>query len=262
MTVVASIRQGSELLLHEVAEVLSRVELGRHIVIGGWCPVLRSQSRIFHPGTIDVDVLFEEGHRPGQLAPLFFEFKALGYGISAKHGFQLLRDITVNGERVLFNVDILHPMMSEDSGNLFQDHLELDVPIDEDERRLKKMVSIVQPNSRVLFEEQLYSDFAIGKETISLVDFTGMYLTKIDSCQKAKRERDSLDLLIAIDSNGVDFEKIADLRGRNDRIDASCSKFEKFLIEERATFDENVSKFADLEYSPADRILSAAREKI
>ena len=103
----------------------------------------------------------------------------------------------------------------------------------------------------------MYSDFPIGSESISLVDFTGMYLTKIDSCQKVKRERDSLDLLIAIDSEGVDFRKIAELRERNERIDVSCSVFEGFLRENGAKFDENVSKFVDLDFSPAGRVLTA-----
>ncbi|RDD30330.1 hypothetical protein CR161_06175 [Prosthecochloris sp. ZM] len=257
MTIVSSINKGAEFLLYEVADVLLRLDVGRHIVIGGWCPVLRNGSKIVHPGTIDVDVLFEEGSQPGRLAPLFSEFKSLGYGISAKHGFQLLRDMTINGERVLFNVDILHPLMSAEISGLFQDHLELDVPKDENERKLKKMVSIVQPNSRVLFEEHMYSDFSLGQRSISLVDFTGMYLTKIDSCQKVKRERDSLDLLIAIESNGVDFMKIADLRKRNDRIGESCDKFEKYLNDKGDVFDDNVSEFVDLSYSPSEKVLSS-----
>jgi hypothetical protein len=76
---------------------------------------------------------------------------------SAKHPFQLLKTQNINGKRFVYNIDLLHPHMLDnpDQIGMFVDHMELDVPLNNHEVRLKEMKSIVLPNSEIRIEESL-----------------------------------------------------------------------------------------------------------
>lgn len=93
-----------------------------YIVIGGWCPYLRNTSGIKHPGTLDVDVLFKDGYQEGALARSINALRQKGFIASAKHGFQLLLEKQVGAERLIYNVDLLHPRMSDTDKDMFVDH--------------------------------------------------------------------------------------------------------------------------------------------
>jgi hypothetical protein len=213
-------------------------------VIGGWCPYLRNTSGMKHPGTLDVDILFKEGYREGALSRSINALRQKGFVASAKHPFQLLLEKQVGAERLIYNVDLLHPRMNDHDHNMFVDQLDLDMPIDEDERRVKKMKSIVQPNSLVLFEENLFSLFSFSGVKFNLVDFTGMFITKMDSCQKQKRERDSFDIYIGFKSGLIDVQRLKSINLANDRVAKSLTKFMGFLLNSADEFDRNVSEFA------------------
>jgi hypothetical protein len=244
-------------LLESAIRVLCRQRDLEYIVIGGWCPVLRNTSRYKHPGTLDVDILFRQAHRPGELDNVILEFIRSGYIPSAKHPFQLLKRQEINGKDLIYNVDLLHPAMTEtmDYAGMFVDHLELDIPLDREEKKLKTMVSVVLPNSDVLFKHAMYDNHCIANLSFNLVDFTGMFLTKVDSCQKPKRERDSFDIFIAFSNDGVDVDKIRILGKEDKRIERSLSKFRRFLQKEGDEFDDRVSHFCDdIQGSPANKI--------
>lgn len=241
---VNTVIEGAKELLVDTVSALSTVGKNEYIVIGGWCPYLRNTSGIKHPGTLDVDILFKEGYREGALARSVEALRQKGFVASAKHAFQLLLEKQIGTERLIFNVDLLHPRMSETDHNMFVDQLDLDIPIDEDELRVKKMQSIVQPNSAVLFDENLFSSFALSGVKFNLVDFTGMFITKMDSCQKQKRERDSFDIYIGFKSGLVDLQKLKSITSRNQRVSKSLAQLIEYLKRSPDQFNRNVSKFA------------------
>lgn len=228
-TMADNVLEGAKELLVDAVSALNRSNIRDFIVIGGWCPYLRNESSIRHPGTLDVDILFRDGGRKGALGPAIESLKKSGFILSAKHSFQLLIEKCVRGEHLVYNVDLLHPSMGESYPEMFVDHLDLDIPLDEEERRVKTTTSIVLPNSEILFSENLYSKFPVGEVTFDLVDFTGMFITKMDSCQKQKRGRDAFDLYIAVKSDGVDFSRLEQIRRENPRIDRSLASLSAYL---------------------------------
>jgi hypothetical protein len=251
--------EGATELLVETVDALSSVGENEYIIIGGWCPYLRNTSSITHPGTLDVDVLFKKGHIPGSLKAPIEALRRNGFVLSAKHSFQLLKEKQIGKERLIYNVDILHPLMSENHKGLYVDHLDLDIPLDDEERRVKRLQSIVQPNSAVLFDERLFSSFELRGVSINLVDFTGMFITKMDSCQKLKRDRDSFDIHLGFKSSLVDLEKLHSILLANERVAKSLTKFSEYLIEEPDQFNERVSSFMNLQEDSAQFIRESLR---
>lgn len=228
------------------------------MVIGGWCPVLRNKSGVTHPGTLDVDILFKESYQSGSLKSVIESFIESGFMPSAKHPFQLLKSQQINGKRFVYNIDLLHPNMANnpDQIGMFVDHLELDVPINNSEEKLKKMMSIVLPNSEILFRENLFDEFIESGETFKLVSFDGMFITKMDSCQKQKRERDSFDIYLAFVNKGIDIDKINNLAQNDSRIKESLAGFKGHLEKNHEEFNKNVQHFCNsITGSPAKYIL-------
>lgn len=255
--------EGANELLVETVSALSSAGENDYIVIGGWCPYLRNTSGIRHPGTLDVDILFKEGYHEGALKNAIDTLLNNGFVASAKHPFQLLLEKQIGSERLIYNVDLLHPRMSDTDKRMFVDQLDLDIPIDDDERRVKKMRSIVQPNSVVLFEESLFSPFNISGIEFNLVDFTGMFITKMDSCQKQKRERDSFDIYVGFKSELVDLHKLHSIKSKNDRVAKSLAQFMSFLTSHADEFNRNVFEFAQPpDASPASFIKSMLNAEI
>jgi hypothetical protein len=259
---LATILDGAKELLLDSVGAIHAAGIRDYVVIGGWCPYLRNTSSLKHPGTLDVDILFKEGYQAGALKDAIASLRGKGFIASAKHSFQLLRTTVVNQEKLIYNVDLLHPRMHEEDRGLFIDHLELDIPLDVEGRRLKAVTSIAQPCSVVIFEEQLYSPYEIDGFRFNLVDFTGMFITKMDSCQKVKRERDALDLYIALKSNGIDFSMLKKLGSRSERIQKSLAALLHYLGAKSETFDQNVSLFAKTTQSPAHELATALRVSI
>jgi hypothetical protein len=257
--VIKTIEDGAFALLKDTAISLSNFPDLEYIVIGGWCPVLRNSTAVRHPGTLDVDILFKDSYQAGNLKYVIEAFIDTGFMPSAKHPFQLLKSQEINGKRFIYNIDLLHPNMTEnpDQLGMFVDHLELDVPLNNSETKLKEMKSIVLPNSEILFRESLFDKFTESGETFNLVSFDGMFITKMDSCQKQKRERDSFDIYLAFLNEGVNVGKIKSLATSDSRIEESYSDFKKHLKKNSGTFNKNVLHFCkSITGSPAKEILS------
>lgn len=252
-----SINDGAKNLLKETIAELSKFEKLEYIIIGGWCPFLRNtKEEITHPGTLDVDILFREGYKSKALENVVEAFRKVGFITSAKHKFQLLKKQTIKGNDFIFNIDLLHPKMTEYDENkgLFVDHLDLDVPLKGDET--VKIVSIVLPNSTLLFEESLFSQYDDGDLKFNLVDFTGMFLTKMESCQKQKRERDSFDIYLAFKNDRVVIEKIKKIAEKNTHVNMAFEGFKTFLENKPDIFESNIRFFyKELSGSPANEIL-------
>jgi hypothetical protein len=251
---------GAKNLLEEVVSLLSNFDDLEYIIIGGWCPLLRNDVKdIIHPGTLDVDILFKEGYQSGAIIYVIDAFLKQGFMSSAKYQFQLLKQLEINKVKVVFDVDLLHPNMIEDKSwdKKFIDHLDLDVAYSV-EKNVKKM-SIALPNSMLLFDYKLFNKYNINLNKnleFNLVDFTGMFITKMESCQKEERQRDSFDIYLAFLNDGIDIKKIYEIVDKNEHIKLALEKFKTYLRNESETFDANVKLFYEkLVDSPAQMIL-------
>ncbi len=254
-----SIQDGSLALLKDASKSLSKHKDKRYVIIGGWCPFLRNKHQISHPGTLDVDILFEEGYRSGSIAEVIETFLEDGFFPSAKHAFQLLKPFKIKGKSFVYNIDLLHPNMSEEKDimGMFVDHLDLDVPLRNDSTETKMKKSIVLPNSKIIFEENLFNEFECDGQTFNLVDWNGMFLTKIDSCQKQKRERDSFDIYLGFLNNGIDVNHIRRFSQKYESINNSLDKFKQYLKKNRGIFNQNITSYCKtIIGSPAQEILN------
>jgi hypothetical protein len=175
-------------------------------VIGGWSPFLLNSGAIRHPGTRDVDLLFSRGKEIGALRDVLKTFVSSGYVPSAKHPFQLIRILEVERQRVAFNVDFLHPDEKDKSEDMFVDHHDLDLWIDDQRLGKLLMKSIVTPVSQFIFDghvevlgrEISLPDGSCHTVEIPLMDELGTLVTKAESVKSTKRQRDALDIFVAI----------------------------------------------------------------
>lgn len=257
-----SIEDGSKALLKDAATVLSNFPDVQYIVIGGWCPALRNTTRFQHPGTLDVDLLFKDSYRNGSIERVVRSFLDTGFCPSAKHPFQLMKSQSIKGKDFIFNIDLLHPNMMDDKNaiGMFVDHLELDVPLNNTKIETKKVKSIVLSNSEVLFREMLFSRESIESIEFNLISFDGMFITKMDSCQKPKRERDSFDIYLGFLGDCIDVGRLRSLAEKDERISASLEKFKIFLNDNCSTFNNNVNMFShEYDSLPATLILERLR---
>jgi len=110
--------------------------------------IRQCNGTIAHPGTHDVDLLFERAATVRDLETVVNAFLSRSYISSAKHSFQLLRVARVRGRDFVFKVDFLHSGSHENALELFVDHLALD-----DGPLLYRYQSISVPTSTLLFEE-------------------------------------------------------------------------------------------------------------
>jgi hypothetical protein len=253
-----SIEDGARALLKDTAEALQKFPDLQYMVIGGWCPVLRNQTTLVHPGTLDVDLLFRDSYISGSIKDVIEHFLAFGFVPSAKHPFQLMRTQNIRGKDFVFNIDLLHPKMQEDrlTAGMFVDHLDLDVPLSKAETEFKKMKSVVLPNSEVLFKYEMFTRESIDGTPFNLVTFDGMFATKMDSCQKQKRERDAFDIYLGFLGNSIDVASIREIAAADQRIAESLKKFQDHLKSGGSQFDRNVLEFAKVtESKPTQLIL-------
>jgi hypothetical protein len=180
-----------------------------YLIIGGWSPVLRNTTSCVHPGTRDIDILFADANVRDTLADVISGLLKRGYKVSAKHDFQLLRVINVQGHELVFNVDLLHPSETVKNPEMMVDHFDLGIT-DRDLGDSKHIKSIVLPSSQLLFLEGFYDKFDLeaqnlagDKEQVSfpLLGLAGLILSKCESVKAPKRPRDAFDILVAIESD-------------------------------------------------------------
>ena len=195
-----SLQEAAKGLLVESCGIANETGL-TYVVCGGWSPYLRNASPIPHPGTKDVDFLFEAGHEQYELQDAVKLFLSKGYLLSAKHEFQLLRPLTVNGHDFVFNVDFLHPMETRNSPNLFVDHWELPVPVNDFGKAQFTSKSIALPDANFVFQGYIENETVESKDVsveVPLIDETALLITKSKSYQSVKMTRDIFDAYLAI----------------------------------------------------------------
>jgi hypothetical protein len=192
-----NIQDGAKILLNETAKILNENSVN-YIIVGGWSPYLLNSTEIKHPGTKDVDILFENAYKQEELKEIISKFIDSGFILSAKHDFQLFKKIPVRDYEFIFNIDILHPSETNWETEIFIDQIELDIPKDEYQNENFKMKSIMLPDSNFLFDGH-YSNYELTSSlSINLMNELGCLLTKSKSVNIQKRFRDSLDVFLAI----------------------------------------------------------------
>lgn len=193
-------------LLGRAVEVMGQIELP-FVVIGGWSPYLLNKGQIRHPGTRDVDLLFEDGATPGALREVVKALIGAGFLLSAKHEFQLLQVLRVAGIEFVFNVDILHASEARKNPQMFVDHVSLPVRVSEFGPATVPARSIVVPVSRFLFSGHIVEhEFSFkspetgadAKAAVPLMNELGTLVTKAESMSMTKRRRDAFDVMLAI----------------------------------------------------------------
>jgi hypothetical protein len=247
--VYSSLSEAARALLVEACTVLNERKV-EYVIAGGWVPVLRggSDRTLRHPGTRDVDVLFNDDR--GAIRNAVEHLLASGLKPSAKHEFQLLKALPVGGREFLFNIDLMHPAEAVARPELFQDIMDFDIRSDYDPES-PKMKSICFKSSAIIFEQNLWSRLKVaavdlgGKEIecdVPLMDEAASILSKAESVKLDKRLRDAFDIyfLLAGPAGPTVAKRLKQLSTSFPQVSDQLSLLLKFLNDNSDKFDANV----------------------
>jgi len=224
----------------------------KYLVIGGWSPYLLNTTAHAHPGTKDVDILFSDGNVRETLKEVIRGLLSRGYKVSAKHDFQLLRAIDIQGHQLVFNVDLLHPSESVNNPEMMVDHFDLGIK-DSDFSDGKKIKSIVLPSSELLFLDGFSEPYTLTANNLQgaeasvcfpLLGHAGLILSKAESVSAPKRPRDSFDIFLATKSGTAHqtielLKKYKHLAG----VQALLTSLESFAKRPSSTPDQSLNQF-------------------
>ncbi|WJS92906.1 hypothetical protein NYQ10_12500 [Flavobacterium johnsoniae] len=217
-----NIQDGAYGMLYECVDLLNSLNV-EYIVVGGWSPYLLNSKPIIHPGTKDVDILFNGAYKKDKLKDVILAFLEAGFILSAKHDFQLFKEIDVCGKKFIYNMDLLHPLETLKTKEIYVEHIEFEIPIDKYLSKNFAMKSIALPSSQILFDNKYYKNYKLDIDQLKPIEFplmneVGTLLTKSQSVLIEKRYRDSLDIYLAISQNQdyKDFiKKLVKLKSKN-----------------------------------------------
>lgn len=231
--------------------------------------MLNSQP-IHHPGTKDVDILFDGGYEKGSLKEIIEEFIKYGFIFSAKHDFQLFKEIEVMGKKFVYNVDLLHPLETIKPDEIYVEHIDLGIPASKYQGETYIMKSIALPSSQSLFKNSIITYYQFNNEgdnekstKIPLMSEAGTLITKSQSVLIPKRYRDSLDIYFAIAQNQsyeLLISSIIDIR-KTDRETYNSLYGIRKAYEEGIMFG-NISRFADVNKTDFDKIMRLFFEQV
>lgn len=250
----SNIQEGANSLLSDTIKILNENDVN-YIIVGGWSPFLLNSGEIVHPGTKDVDILFEVGYKEKELKDISQTFIDSGFILSAKHDFQLFKKIKVNDYEMIYNIDLLHPHETSWKKKTYVDHLELDLPASKYQSKNFMIKSIALPNSSILFDSFFVDheiDFPLSDGTSStqkmkLMSELGCLITKSQSVKVEKRFRDSFDIYLSIaQSQDLDdlVRKTLSLRKTNREVYNSLYGIREVF--ENGTMFSNASNFFEL----------------
>jgi hypothetical protein len=239
-------------VLVESCQVLDRASV-QYVVAGGWVPYLRgADNSFFHPGTNDVDLLFNDD--PAPIKSALELLLQTGYVPSAKHPFQLLKPLTVDGQDFVFNVDLMHPAETDRDQDMFHDIIDLGVKDDYDSHITHVIKSISLPSARIIFDHTLWSRFPIeailpdghkAKIDIPLMDETGSVLSKCVSISVKKRPRDAFDVFFVLGGPHGDAiaKQLRELSQRFPQVKTQLEELKSFLTHHSEIFDARVQAY-------------------
>lgn len=243
----------AEALLHKTCDVLVSKKV-RFVIVGGWSPYLRGgKSGLQHPGTRDVDVLFDDEDRD-VIEDAIKTMLSDGFHASAKHEFQLLRPLQVGDRKFVFNVDFMHPSEQRLHPELMADIFDLGVPDSSDPSGRRWIKSIVFQSARIVFDQGLYSyvdregvdtDGSKKTTTIPLLNEAGLVLSKLNSVKQAKRPRDSFDIFYVLGGpkGHAAARQVRQLANDFDEIGEQVESLVRWLDANSSIFDRNVSRY-------------------
>lgn len=232
-----TIIDGSEKLLSEVSKIIpGGVDF---IIVGGWGPFLRNKDK--HPGTLDVDILFQRETPKSKLKEIANLFLEKEYFPSAKHSFQLLRKYEIQKNSYIFNVDFLHPSLEKSDVLEFNDIIDFDISIDG--KRVKTLTSIVMPHGDILFNNEMYQLINIEGIEIKILSSAGTFFSKLKSCTNPKRPRDIYDMLLSVQEDQFLWKTIQKYSDMNGDIKNMVSSFKETIENRWSFFEECLKKF-------------------
>ncbi|MEJ1401964.1 MAG: hypothetical protein RPU41_14790 [Candidatus Sedimenticola sp. (ex Thyasira tokunagai)] len=248
------ILDGSKGLLVESISAIESTGL-EYLVVGGWSPYLQNKTDYSHPGTKDVDILFNDGDIQGKIKRAIEAFLDNGFLISAKHDFQMFKTLNVNGKDVVYHIDLLHPQETQDNPELMVDHFDLGLTEDDISANKKFQKSIALPSSKFLFEgfynyvnfEHLMSGGEMREVSVPLIDESGLIFSKCKSAQVPKRPRDSYDIFLALKQPNVEntIMKLKEASNKFPAVQESISSLLSFVQDEKSLFSYNVCKYSN-----------------
>ena len=197
---------GSQNLLYDVCDALQGNDF---IVVGGWSPYfICKKNGINHPGTKDVDLLFNDDEMNDEDWKKVIDcLRQKQFIPSAKHQFQLLKEYKIDGEKFLYNVDLMHPCKQgfEKKEVEFKERYDYRVPGYGE-------CSYHGGTINLLRSKYFFEDGFNNKETVKLqlldgnskdVDVrllspAGVIVSKAESYSNPKRLRDALDIFASV----------------------------------------------------------------
>lgn len=197
---------GSQNLLYDVCDALNDNDF---VVVGGWSPYFTCQNNgINHPGTKDVDLLFnDEKMNDGDWEKIIECLKQKQFIPSAKHPFQLLKEYEIDGQKFLYNVDLMHPC---DQG-FEKKEVEFKNRYDYGVRGYGECSyhggTINLLRSQYFFEEGFNNKETVQvqlldgrqeKLEVRLLSPAGVIVSKAESYENPKRLRDSVDIFVSV----------------------------------------------------------------
>ena len=202
---------GAIQLLRDCQCVLTKAEVDC-IVMGGWNALLYKKPERFHPGTFDVDLLLPSDLDQDQAGLLIHSFLEHGFSQSAKHAFQLLREVNLRNYKFTYNVDLLHPYLEEKYPEMFLDLVSYGISLSDFDRSTMSFAkSIVLPGIDEVVrkrhtERTLALTEADSQHTISALfpDPVAFICSKALALGGAKRPRDAYDIFLTIEGQGVE----------------------------------------------------------
>jgi hypothetical protein len=254
-------------ILLEACEILNGSAV-QYVVAGGWVPYLRSSGhRLNHPGTKDVDLLFNDD--PGPIQAAVRNLIGAGYVPSAKHSFQLLKELPVQDRRFVFNVDLMHPREAEIKRfeDMFEDIIDLGIREDYDAAETRTLVkSICFPSARIIFDRTLWTSVETNatlpngqasRASIPLMDECGLVLSKCESVSGKKRDRDAFDIYFVLSGPraGAIANEIRVLSARFPQVAKHLCGLKRFLRQDGRTFEGRVSAYCDEGEGSAEKVL-------
>lgn len=247
-----NILDGAKGLLVETISAIESTGL-EYLIVGGWSPYLRNKTNFTHPGTKDVDILFNDGDVKGKISCAIESLLENDFLISAKHDFQLFKIINVQGKDVIYHVDLLHPQETQNNPEIMVDHFDLGLNESYDFAEIKRAKSIALPSSKFLFNgfhanesfKHEMTDGSIKEVSIPLINEAGLIFSKSKSAQIQKRPRDSYDIFLALKQLNV-ADTVSQLRLSSKKYSAvreSLESLSNYIDNPDNYFEYNIRKY-------------------
>ena len=197
---------GSQNLLYDVCDALKDNDF---IVVGGWSPYfICKENGINHPGTKDVDLLFNDKEMEDDDWKGIIEcLKQKQFIPSAKHPFQLLKEYEIERKKFLFNVDLMHPCKQGFERKEVEIIDRYDYGVLGYGRCSYHSGTINLLRSQYFFENEFNDKKSVQVQLldgcckqieVQLLSPAGVIVSKAESYDNPKRLRDSLDIFVSI----------------------------------------------------------------